>query len=174
MRFITCIDGNKLDEMIGTLRLNNNVLFEFNDDKIESCKQLVENLNGECDSIIVGTCLDDNNFDLSNSWSYISKLLPTKTGDVVMQFKIDSDECVFFDFNDFMSALYENNGDLESLASYEVKTDSVVITGEIDAKKFDCAFIVNNDWGKDDFATGSESGVFTSFNDLNTSRVWRS
>lgn len=173
MRFITCINESKLDEVIEIMTLKNNLLFDFNRGQLNSCKSLVKNLNGDCNSLVIGTCVDDNSGDLSKIWSEVSKLLPAKTGDIIMQFNINSDECLFYEFNEFMDSLYNDRENLQDLVSYDVLNKAIVVSSEINANTFDCAFIVNSDWGKGDFNTIKGGGILTSFQDLEVSKVWR-
>lgn len=174
MRFITCVDIGKLKEVIDSSYLDNNMLFDFNNDSFSQSGTLLEELNGEFTSLNVGVYVPDNYGDLSSIWSQISKIIPVKAGDAIIQFNLDEDECIYFDFNNILDYLYNGDSELSSIVSYEPKTMGIVLSDRIPANKFDCAFLVNSEWGRENLSNSNNGLLITTIMDLNVSEVWRS
>lgn len=180
MKFITVIDVPKIDEIIATGCLSNNYVFDVEDGAKEIITKALVDLNLESDSIINGYCLDESHGDLSKLWYTYLKQLPVKTGDVIVQFGVSSDECLFCDFNDFMEYNYcddyERVGDI---ISYRFDKDKIAFTQELDLAYFEKAFIVSDEWSKNDLVESglsNSSNMITDINNLKTisnSSVWR-
>lgn len=173
MRFITSIDGVKLDELIDNSKLLNNHVFDVNGDVKSLLSNLLNDLNGSFSSLVVGLVVPDNYGPLSSIWEKISKLLPIKSGDIIMQFNLNEDECLFCDFNDFTSSIYLNPGSLRDKIVYQPSPLCIVISDTIEAENFDYAYVVNSNWGKGEFNSSSNSKFITSILDLKVSNVWR-
>lgn len=180
MKFITVIDVPKIDEIIDTGNLSNNYVFDVEEGAKGIITSALKELNLDSDSIVNGYCIDESHGDLSKLWFNYLKQLPVKTGDVIVQFGVSSDECLFCDFNDFMEFNYcddyERIGDI---ISYRFDKDKIAFTQQLDLALFEKAFIVSDEWSKDDLvesSLNSSSNVITNINNLKAigdSSVWR-
>lgn len=180
MKFITVIDVPKIDEIIDTGCLSNNYVFDVEEGARGIISKTLKELNLDSDSIVNGYCIDESNGDLSKLWFDYLKQLPVKTGDVIVQFGVSADECIFCDFNDFMEFNYcddyERIGDI---ISYRFNKDKIAFTQELDLAFFEKAFIVSDEWSKDDLVESglnSSSSVVTNITNLKAitnSSVWR-
>ena len=180
LKFITVIDVPKIDEIIDTGCLSNNYVFDIEDGAKGIISGALKELNLDSDSIVNGYCIDESYGDLSKLWFNYLKQLPVKTGDVIVQFGVSGDECLFCDFNDFMEFNYcddyERIGDI---ISYRFDKDKIAFTQQLDLALFEKAFIVSDEWSKDDLvesSLNSSSNVITDINNLKAigdSSVWR-
>lgn len=180
MKFITVIDVPKIDEIIATGCLSNNYVFDVEDGAKKIISKALVDLNIESESIINGYCLDERNGDLSKLWFNYLKQLPVKAGDVIVQFGVNSDECLFCDFNDFMEFNYcEDYERIGDIISYRFDKDKIAFTQELDLAYFEKAFIVSDEWSKNDLVESglnNSSNLITDINNLKTisnSSVWR-
>jgi len=173
MRFVTAMDRDKLCELIDKSELTNSHVFDLKGDCKNKLEELLDSLNGSFDSIVIGIYVPDNYGPLSSIWTRVAKILPIKSGDAIMQFNVNSDECLFYDFNDFTTFVYMNSIGMDSRVSYAPVDLCIAVSDSIHASNFDCAYVVNSNWGKDDFNNVNGGELLTSILDLNVSRVWR-
>lgn len=181
MKFITVVDLSKINEIIETQVLVNNCMFEIEGSTRGILVGKLSDLNVESDSIVNGFCLDGSDGDLSVLWSSYLKTLPVKTGDVIVQFSVNSDECIFCDFNSFMEFNYsEDVYGIEEIISYRFDKEKIAFTQSLELVDFEKAFIVSNEWSKQDLvettSINSRTNLVTSLIELkhiNKSNIWR-
>lgn len=180
MKFITVIDLVKIDEIIENGVLENNCAFDLEGDVKSIFVRKLSDLNLDSDSVINGFCIDGRSGDLGNLWSYYINTFPVKTGDVLVQFSVEEDECVFCDFNSFMEFNYCGDYDsIKDIVSYRFDQDKIAFTQQLDLLNFEKAFIISSEWSKDNLINSSmsdNSSLVTNFRDLKTlgeSCVWR-
>lgn len=182
MKFITVVDVDKIDEITQSGLLSNNYLFEMSDEAKSIISDKLIDLNVESNSVVNGYCLDGSCGDLSKLWNLYLRQLPVKTGDVIVQFGVESDECIFCDFNDFMEFNYMDEFErIKDIISYRFDKDKIAFTQTLDLCNFEKAFIVSEEWSKDDLidsniGSPNSSKLVTNledFKNINDSDVWR-
>lgn len=178
MKFITVVDSEKIDEILELGCLINNCMFELDSVGLSIVSKALSDLVLPSDSVVNGYCIDGSNGDLSNLWSSYLKSLPVKTGDVIMQFSVNEDECVFCDFNNFMEYSYLGNSEfIKDIISYRFDKDKIAFVQELLAKDFEKAFIVTDSWKSDSlFVAGTSNKIIKGISELksiNCSSVWR-
>lgn len=182
MKFITVVDVPKIDEIISKGMLENNYAFDMEEGARSVLVEKLNDLSVEVDSVINGYCLDGSSGDLTNLWSKFIRSFPVKSGDVIIQFSVDEAECVFCDFNDFMDYNYSGDFDfIEDIISYRFDSEKIAFTQQLDLLNFEKAFIVSDEWSKNNLINSSigsdgNSGLLTNVQDLKVlgrSSVWR-
>lgn len=182
MKFITVIDLDKINEIIEKGILENNYTFDVEEGAKKILSNVLSSLILESDSLVNGYCLDGRSGDLSSLWSQYLKTLPVKSGDVIVQFKVESDECIFCDFNNFMEFNYLGDFDsIKDIISYRFDEEKIAFTQTLDLVNFEKAFIVSDEWSKNDLvdssiSNGNSSSLITNFKDLkdlSNSCIWR-
>lgn len=175
MKFITVMSEAKALEFISNLNITNNLLFDFPSNVLEEVKSKLEGLTGLSTLPVLGMVVSDTNGNLSESWKEISNLLPVKTGDVIFQFSIKDDEMLYGEFNKVMALLYNNSYFTEEVFEYELPevTDCIALASEVELSTFECAYVVNDDWGRSQFRSSGSCSSIQELKELCTSDVWR-
>lgn len=178
MKFITVIDNDKIDEIMDTGFLRFNCAFELEDSCREILVSSLKELNVDSESIVNGYCIDERYGDLSNNWLKYLNNLPIKTGDIIVQFGVEVDECIFCDFNEFMQYNYCNEYErISDIITYRFDDSKIAFIQELDLAQFEKAFIVSEEWSHSDLVDSfTDNKVITNIRELShisDSSIWR-
>lgn len=178
MKFITVVDEPKIDEILATGYLKDNCMFEMDEVGIGIVSEILSDLVLPSNSVVNGYCIDGKDGDLSNLWSEYLKSLPVKTGDVIMQFSVNEDECVYCDFNQFMEFSYLGNSEfIKDIVTYRFDKTKVAFVQQLSSREFEKAFIVTDGWQNDNLVVpGAGNKLVTGISGLKSikdSNVWR-
>lgn len=160
MKFVTVMSQDKAWSFIKNLGLENNLIFDFNEDMVSILKEKLEDLTGLNTVPVVGVVSDDSN-TVKSILDDISSILPVKPGDVVFQFRLPDDQLLYGDFNSVMALLYYPSGDdIEDIFGYNYPSGEkcIAVVNEVKAESFELAYVLNNEWDSDSF--GSQSKIY--------------
>lgn len=150
MKFITVMSREKALQFIDNLELDNNLIFDFPDNVLDTLKLKLEDLTGMLTTPVVGiVCSNDDT--LKQVWKNVSSVLPVKSGDVVFQFRLPDDQLLYGDFNSVMALLYYSTGDnVDDVFDYNAPSDDkcIALVNEVKSDSFESAYILDNDWEK--------------------------
>lgn len=175
MRFVTCLNYDKLGEMIDLGGLSDNLLFDLSSNKVDELKSILEDLNGNINSVNIGLFIPNSYGPLSSIWNQIAKILPIKGGDAILEFNLNADECIFCNFNSFLNCVYSNVEDFNSYIDFNTSNDfTLAICDDIPNKSFNSAYIVGSNWNNKPLNSSITDSLVNSLSELNSSIVWRS
>lgn len=179
MKFMTVLDYDKFQQFFDNGVLQDNSIFEFSSEDSLFLNERLEDLTGNPSSFITGVCYP-NNYNLSKVWKDLSKLIPIAKNDIVMEFSVEEDECIYSDVKSTTKSIYLSGG-FQSLISYDFKEGDFAYTKDISVTNFEDGVIVDGLWDKQELPSNQNinSSQFNNFANrvkekyVNISNTWR-